>query len=391
MKLFHAFPRPSHTKDVAGAAIRSKPTGEDRANGLKILELMLRNGLLCTPETFKLYPNYNTTNVEKKVFLDPLTHHDKVVQSRACFTLLDTLELAKEYEVSGGGEQRYASHADLFGEFAIGLDPIEARELGIMPTVYYYRQDIENSRLAGLGSQIIERLDEMRNLFSVISQIEAKAHKGKEVPGLPTISELEEMGVQVRHQKDIKAGLDNLSEADATFFFRILNTDRVPACNLADFVEIMLSLYQTTDSTIEKAPLAFFNQKEWRLVHHMMAGLVWYGMGDHPSMRDPLAEFFGDQREEIDHFIRKNFSNRSEGKVKGPSWFLNNSWVLSGREEKHFRDFVREIIVPKGYEKAAQSIVDSLYHGNTRPEIKTLPKRWRIVTENDIPRIQILE
>src|SRR5690242_2488019 len=160
MKLFHAFPRPPRR------AIPSGPVSNpDSEKGLDILRSILTHGLLCTPEKFKLFPNYNTQNKEKQQFLWDHQPHDEIIQSRASFTLADALELSKEYELIQNQTATHAAHTDLFGDFAIGLDPIEARALGIMPTVYYYRHDVETvfARTAGLATQIIERLDEVRS------------------------------------------------------------------------------------------------------------------------------------------------------------------------------------------------------------------------------------
>lgn len=386
MKLFHAFPRLPHRRDSAGRIIRNSPTDEDRIKGLEILRLILTHGLLCTPEKFKLYPNYNTENKEKQRCLRENTPHDELVQSRACFTLVDTLELSKEYELSQGQLTRHEAHIDLFGEFAVGLDPVEARALGIMPTVYYYKHDIGDpfTRRAGLGVQIVERLDEIRSLFSILSYIEAKANAGDgDDMTFPAPEVLKSLGIQVRYESEIEAEIAKIKAKDASFIFRLFNTDRVPAWNLVDFVEIMLSLYQTTDSTIEDAPLAFFQQKEWRLVHHMMEGLRWFGLGDHPAYRNPLAKNFSSAINEIEVFVRKTSPQKKEEHL---TWFFNNCWILIGTADLHFRDFVREIVVPESFCKQAKTIVESLPF-LTPPIITPLPPKWRIVIENSIPRV----
>lgn len=263
-----------------------------------------------------------------------------------------------------------------------------------MPTVYYYKYDKYNSskKTAGLGSQIIERLDEMRGLFSVLSYIEAKADVGKNAPVMPSVEDLQSMDIRVRHQKDIEAELARLSMKDASFVFRLLNTDRVSAWNLVDFVEIMLSLYQTTDSTIEDAPLAFFHQREWRLVHHMMDGLVWFGLGNHFGGRDPFAQHFRDEKHKISEWVKKIFSQRlkeieKEKKEKYIEWVFNHSWVLTGTQELHFRDFVHEIVAPEDYCQKVQQLVDSLPFYSSPPKITPLPQKWRITTENNVPHI----
>jgi hypothetical protein len=379
MKLFHAFPRPRHHNDAEGYIVRDPPTPADQRRALEVLRLILTHGLLCTPERFKLYPNYETENEEKLKFLRAKTHHDEIVQSRACFTLLNTLELTERHET------REAAHADLFGEFAIGLDPLEARDLGIAPTVYYYRNDLGAGarRTAGLGSQIVERLDEIRSVFSVLSYIEAQANVGVDEVAFPPAGKLREMGIQIRFQKEIEDAVKRLTSEQAALIFKLFNTDRVPSWNLVDFIEIMLSLYQTTDSTIEDAPLAFFHQREWRLVHHMMPGLIWFGLGNQSARRDPWAAEFHNDRREIRNYLRCG-SQKSESDM---ARYFDHCWVLAGTETRLFRDFVRQIVVPERFCQAASDLIRSIPFESAPPEITPLPARWRIVTENGIPRI----
>lgn len=379
MKLFHAFPRPPHRKDAEGKIVRDPPTPADQRRALEVLRLILTHGLLCTPESFRLYPNYETENEEKLKFLQAKTHHDEIVQSRACFTLLNTLELTERHET------RKEAHTDLFGEFAIGLDPLEARELGIAPTVYYYRNDMGagSRRTAGLGSQIVERLDEIRSVFSVLSYVEAQANAGIDNVAFPSAEKLREMGIHIKFQKDIEATLARLTTQEAALIFRLFNTDRVPAWNLVDFIEIMLSLYQTTDSTIEDAPLAFFHQREWRLVHHMMPGLIWFGLSNQSVGRDRWAHEFRNDRREIRSYLGSG-SHRSESEL---AWYFDHCWVLAGTETRLFRDFVRQIVVPEEFCQAASDLVKSIPFESAPPEITPLPARWRIVTERGIPHI----
>jgi hypothetical protein len=387
MNLFHAFPRPRGLADVDAGLKPGGWTQEDLEKGLEILRLILTHGLLCTPEKFKLYPNYKTENRYKRNFVTTGEPHDRIVQSRGCFSLVDTPGLSKEYELMLSGKVRYAAHSDLFGPFAIGVNPLEAREFGAMPTVYYYRHDLGPAglRTAGLGSQIIERLDELRGILTVLSYVEGIAKRGtSDEEYFPPADRLKRMDIKIRYQDEIEADLERLGGVAANRIFDLFNTDRVPAWNLLDFVEIMLSLYQTTDSAKEDAPLSYFNQREWRVVHHRMAGLVWYGLNDHPDERDPFAKRFGyaidDIRESIFEFNRE----KSEEFV---DWYLDHCWVLAGTENAHFRDFVRQIVVPEVVYHRAQGIVNSLPFSGPRPNVVPLPAKWRILTEEGTPRI----
>src|SRR5690349_20991148 len=97
MKLFHAFPRPRHRIENGKKTFQDFDRTEANQKALEILKLMLDFGLLCTPERFRLYPNYASENQEKKMISDQGGYHDEIVQSRACFTLAETIDLSKEY------------------------------------------------------------------------------------------------------------------------------------------------------------------------------------------------------------------------------------------------------------------------------------------------------
>ena len=135
-------------------------------------------GVLCTPETLRVFPDPNTINPLKKALLgaEPRPQHEHR-QSRFCLTLCTEHELFEakirglrpEQVESAGGSNTPASHADLFGAFAIALDALESRRIGIVPTIYYSPTDIYGRRFTagaeevpGLNVQIIQRLNELR-------------------------------------------------------------------------------------------------------------------------------------------------------------------------------------------------------------------------------------
>lgn len=127
-RLFHAFP---------GASRRSSAKiGRREAvhQGIAQLELMMRYGLLLTPEPLEIPVN------EAARFSDWEPPKTVFRQARACFTLVeDREELWLDRRLDEFGER--TSHVSLFGEFAVGLDPIRARALGAVPVIYFYSGD----------------------------------------------------------------------------------------------------------------------------------------------------------------------------------------------------------------------------------------------------------
>jgi len=384
MRLFHAFPR---RRDEVADASNASAADSYNNKGLDILRFILSHGLMCTPEDFDLYPNHHTTNPIKRSLLNAGERHDRITASRGCFTLVHAMDLSKEYQIESKEKPRYAAHSDLFGEFAIGIDPLEARSFGVLPTVYYYKHDLidETATVAGLGSQIVERLDEIRNVFAVLSYIEGRAHQYQPPNDtFPSPEVLAKRKISVKHQPDIEAMLNTLNPTAAGYIFELFNTDRVSAWNLYDFLNIILSLYQTTDSTKENAPLAFFQQREWRLVHHKTMGLKWLGLGNHEPARNPRAVKYPEQIESLRHAVRTGRTWENEEHLQA---FLQNCWVFSGTKDRQFRDFVREIVVPESVIGEAQKIIDDTEFNGDPPTITTLPQKWRISTADGIPNV----
>lgn len=378
-RLFHSFMRPftrSHRSIV--------PTGDrDHELSFHTLELILKYGLVCTPEQFPLFADAASERPAKVELLNQNIGYDTISQSRACFTLLDSLELAQEYRPSDTGPEEYWSHADLFGEFAIGLDPIEARDLGILPVVYTYRHTTFNRELpsSGLGSQVVHRLDEMRTLLAILSRVESANGLRCAAPW----EMLRPLMSVLRYEPKIDRKLQDLSPADAETVFEFFDTDRIAAWNLADIVTILLSLYQTTDSTFADAPLAFFQQREWRLVHHVRLGTEWYSLGDHEEYRDPLMPKYEDARSEINDHVSDVWQRRQKDPLKY-DWFRNHCWVIAKIDGKPFRDFVREIIVPSEFECRTKAILEQLPF-QRKPAVSPLAEPWRIQAENGQPKI----
>lgn len=386
--LFHAFARGESTAGPGRFDQKQLETS------FAILRLILLRGLLCTPERFKIYADPATERACKLALLRRHLPHDILVQSRACFTLMDGMhELSQQYHVSPDDPLKLLSHADIFGPFAIGLDALEARSLGILPTVYTYQSpsEVDLTRaecgVVPLASQIIHRLDEIRTLLKILSQIEAKSELFQS--DILSVKDLRELGVKLQHELAIKTELAKLRKHQAKEIVHLLNSDRVAAWSLLDFVNMMLSLYQFADSTYEQAPLAFFRQKEWRLVHHMRRGLSWFSLGEHSRLTDPDPEDYSDDREAIREYVKRT---RSFREATDSAEFLSKCWVLHQCDSKPFRAFIRLIVVPSvDFKSRTEEILGSLDSMPQPPTVVVRAPPWRIHLKKGVPTVQILD
>jgi hypothetical protein len=372
-RLYHAFPRPR------GNYLDSKRGHE---LGFRILELILTHGLLCTPERFTIEPDPSTQNLEKRRRLMNGEPEEEITQSRACFTLLHLEELSQRITASSDVTP---SHQELFGDFAIGFDAIEAREIGILPVVYFYKSEHDipfsiskHKKISGLGSEIVHRLLEIRTLLSILANIEAIADPID--LELPSRQKLKEIGITLNYESEIEKKIDGLTRNEACRIFDLFNSDRVVTWSIHDFVTMLLSFYQTVDSTAASEPLAFFNQREWRLIHHFRPGLLWFNLSMTPKILNPVEEIFLQSKLSIREFLKELWQVEQLREDR-----IEKFWVLAGVGDYNFRDFVREVVVPRDYVDRALRLVSDLDFNGMPPRVESAPETWSLdVAERQI-------
>lgn len=344
MYLYHAFPRPPSSPSAAT---------ELYPRARSILRSILYYGILCTPEELHIFPDPNTEYRQRQALLASGQPEERHLQSRACFTLCTTEELFQK-KVRGlspsetgpafelGAEK---SHADLFGPYAIAIDPISARRIGIAPTSYYSPNDIFGERYAGslgttpgLNYQIISRLKEVREILTVLSYVEGDLKKDGYT--FPNSDELSSLGFDLKYDQPLLERLKRMRKLEKEHIFRLFYLDREPAFNLVGFVNMMLNLFQQTDSSLSDDILAFYQQREFRLIHHMRRGAIWYSLGKHPEFLNPLHT----AKEKEIKFLREILSNPQS--KQRTEHFYRHCWVLESVDGFTIRDYVDHIVAP---------------------------------------------
>ena len=284
------------------------------------------------------------------------------MQSRMCFTLCEERELferfARGYSPSPQSDrpQRVASHTDLFGPFSLAVNVPAARQIGILPTAYYSPVDANGRRYSapggrpGLHLQIIQKLKELRDLSVVLSIVERSLPVGGQ--RLPAEEMLKALSIDLPYQPEILAKAYRLSETQRHELFQLFNTDRESALDLVGFIDMMLSLFQETDSFRDDSPLAFYQQREWRLIHHMRKGAMWYCLGPQPAFRNPLAPERSDAIRNL-----RNTIDTVGGRARNDEWF-RSCWILESLDGTPLRDFVSALIVPNRHLTRVAEIVE---------------------------------
>lgn len=312
---------------------------EDYLNvGAAILRSILRHGLLLVPEDLSLRPSPYTSRADKRELIQKGEPMLILRQKRACFTLSTAGGLFERRE----GISEHRSHAELFGQFSIGVDPVHASTLGILPVIHYYdylpggADEVRNA----VSPYLVDRLVEIRNLLSILSHIKATAHP--ELPYALTREILCDMHVEPYNEDEIVSLLDKLDKRTARSVFKLFATDRVPMWNLVESVDMLLALFQTTHSRSRNRHLAYYEQREWRLIQHGTQSHSTYSLGERSWIDSP------DNEETVKK--KKVFVQSIKDVLYYSPWLkesLSESWVLESTGGLPFRDYVGEIVVPQ--------------------------------------------
>ncbi|MCY4662572.1 MAG: hypothetical protein OXF93_22590 [Acidobacteria bacterium] len=314
--LFHAFPGPSRRAGREGR--------EARRVGVAQLDLMMRYGLLLTPERLTIPMNEAAVNREAP----KVDFH----QARACLTLVeDRDELWRKTRLDELGQP--ISHVDLFGEFAVGIDPIRARELGAIPVIYFYSG--VNAAHGRVSHEILFTLRELRSLAIALARLEAKAEiGGRDILDAAT---LDAVGYDLEGDPIVRARVDETDRRTARVAVDLLDTDRRPAWNLVDMIDAMLDLFQTVDSRSCPESLAYYHEREWRIAPLFSAGVRCRRLcAEKASGEAEPPSWVNEMRAELRALDGDFFTER----------VLDDSAILHGTAKEAFFDFVEEIVCP---------------------------------------------
>lgn len=301
------------------------------------LAMMMEHGLLMTPENLVIPKNERAKN-----HAAPKTEFR---QTRACFTLVERDELLRvDKRRTRQGELQ--AHSNLFGRFAIGLDPIRARELGAVPAIYFYR-DLPNTNLT---QEMLFRLRELRSLAIALARLEAKA----KILGRDTldVAALDKVGHLLEGEPVVEKRIAEVGTQAARAAVDLLDTDRVPAWNLVDWINILLKFFQTADSHATSGSLAYYQQKEWRIVQLFGPHVQCYRLGSDRTLDGEYAISDSDWRQLRERLQYLNSDFFTDDRLEG-------SALLTGTEDEPFFDFIEEILCPSTVASRVASLLET--------------------------------
>ena len=352
--LYHCFPRRPYGLISDGVPL----TEAEEELGMQVLESIFRFGLLLKPEDA----------------FDPITVEGNKVEQvgpsehpRCCFTENDFNGISSpEVKFSNG----LRSHLDIFGSFAIGIENTVGRLLGINPCNYYYRSsdDFEDPNLRALSEHLLETLGQVKNTLVLLSEIEAIANPDDDHPKSGNFVQREKLkliGVNYENERrrkvdEIAKALDELSIGDAKKIEETLLHTHYPFWYLSQQITFLTHLFQNADSQKNRRELAYYAQREWRLVRFFHGNLRFLPVSAQP---DEIISLSDEETEVIELFLETvpDLSN-SFRQVYGRQINLEGSWLFFRSGDFDIREFVSEIIVPSRFEKDVTGTVEQLWH-----------------------------
>ncbi|MDX8353984.1 hypothetical protein [Cognatiyoonia sp. IB215182] len=316
MLLYQSFPRRS---------LNAQPDDALHA-ALFQLGFVAGYGLLLTPEPLVIPANPRATaNVGAA--------ETSFTQCRACFTLIEREELWAPGSAKTG-RSAGKSHAELFGAFAIGLDPVDARLFGLTPVSYYY-SGVED---ANRTYEMLFRLREFHELFTILAVLEARVG----VPDAVDINTLHDRGLLPSHGAD---AISRITQADPSLlqaFVDLVRTDRPAAWRMADNLEMLMDAMQTADSATSVGSLAYYEQREWRITRGYGAHLNVVPLG--PARKGDPAIPSETEADRLD--LRRALHGSDQSYFKEA--ILDDCVVLVGPRGGHFFEYVKEVVTPSG-------------------------------------------
>ncbi len=351
--LYHCFPRRSYSRILDN----SPPTHDELIFGLAVLESIMKFGLLLCPESVAIAPSVDADGIYNPTFDHP----------RCCFTE-NELERLSDREVPFPNGHR--SHFQIFGPIAIGIENLHGRRLGINPCNYFYRSSAEASDtdVRALSEHLVSCLHEVRNSLVVLAELESHANPDDDYPSRGHAiarDKLRRVGVDFYNEGQnnvvkARAGIDGLTLSNAKAFEDLIANDRYPFWYLTQQLTFLIHLFQDADSQRQtnKRHLAYYSQREWRLVRFFHGNLRFLPISEQATDMSSISE---KESEIVQKFLEGCAGlNQLSRRALDRALNVEGCWLLFERGQVHVRDFISEIVVPDAAYRDASRLLQNL-------------------------------
>jgi len=238
----------------------SRSAEEMSSKGLEQLESLLTWGLMLLPEL----QNFRISRFRRdSATSERFRHYRDHKQVRVCFTFSAFDRLFEKLLP----DSRLANHLDFFGDFWVGFDQDVGREMGLTPVQYYYSPEELADDKTGLsafdlGSSVPALLFEVRDMLRALSFL-ASGEADPEDPHWKP-----EWSGGHTDSRTAVAGLKALRQANPDLLSTLFPFAITYIEDNIEHLDLLLSLYQTTDGEERKSNYLYYSQAEWRLLDH---------------------------------------------------------------------------------------------------------------------------
>lgn len=222
---YHSFPRQQLNE--------SEKDREQR--GLKILELIIRHGLLLTLE------DVSWQEPSAATLLPPVG----TVQRRICFTNLRPSELK--------------DHKKIFGPLSVEFVATAFVQIGGVPVMYFPRLKDRQKGAEGIGASMIARLADIHGLLATLSKLEQQVLKGRQ---------FEMFGTSAAGKRFGQATFSEDENATISRFLACIHAyaSIPPFEDLRGAMTAIAALFYYLDDSKYTGPLGYYKQREWRIL-----------------------------------------------------------------------------------------------------------------------------
>ncbi len=282
---YHSFPKSNGTKK-----------SEDYRYGVAILESILKNGLLLTPEVLEF--------TEERINGEPRI--SKATQCRACFTLINQSELKE--------------HSKTFGSFSLEFETDILRVLGIMPV--FYIPKLTGDKYGQIGAMIMNRIAEIQHILKTLHNLTDALDKAPEAHD------------SLVYHIDDKIMTYQLNTGELNKFIKDLPIGE-NIRELLAFIQSFANLFYPADNTRHDKDFDYYFQNEWRIGSNLAT--------QDERLSTPLDN---KQKEEITPMNPGFF----QGILSTKRWQkprIDMCELLNVGEEKTTLDLINKIYIPK--------------------------------------------
>jgi len=294
---YHSFPRsqsgPNEDWPTDSKCIES---------GISILELISKYGLLMTPESWEIPPEYVDSGPEPKAI--------PIYQQRVCFTATNPGDLLE--------------HSKCFGPFSLEFELSLLRRMGAMPVIYLAPIIGSKTEFGGCSISLLHRLTEIHSLMRRMNELKQCCSNSSIQNPLRFKAGPSDEELTVRASNDGVLDVISLLERG------IRDADMLRA-SIDSLVGLMYPSENSTDELLE-----YFQEREWRITNSFVHSITGKGIG---------ADLSVEHKEKLKSQNPLYFNKQIEMK-SGPGLLIDSCNVISEFVGKPIIDLCTRVIVP---------------------------------------------